>query len=313
MRPRRRKAEEVESTSLIANSVQSTNGESERAVSNPTKKQRKTKAEVESPQASSTEAADIANTPSEPVSPPAGKQRRKTTKKDKISEAEKKEATESKSDNKEDTPVKKKRKSKDSEPEMPLRLRNPEVKMLIGAHVSMAKSIANSVTNANHIGANSFAMFLKNQRKWVSPAMPAEDIKDFKGRLEGLNYDARKQILPHGSYLINLAQEDAAKQLQAYECFLDDLKRCEILDIGRYNFHPGSSGSSTKEKGIKNVAACINKAIRETKFVRIVIENMAGHGNVIGGPLEELAQIIEQIENKSRVGVCLDTCRRFHQ
>lgn len=207
-------------------------------------------------------------------------------------------------------PAKKQRKSKNAEPEVPLRMRNTAVKMLIGAHVSMAKSIANSVTNANHIGANAFAMFLKNQRKWVSPDMPAQDVKDFKARLELFQYDAKKQILPHGSYLINLAQEDAAKQLQAYECFLDDLKRCEALGIGRYNFHPGSTGSTTKEKGIKNVADCINKAIRETSFVKIVIENMAGHGNVIGGPLEELSQIIEQVENKSRVGVCLDTCRK---
>lgn len=206
-------------------------------------------------------------------------------------------------------PAKKQRKSKNAEPEEPLRMRNTAVKMLVGAHVSMAKSIANSVTNANHIGANAFAMFLKNQRKWVSPDMPAADIKDFEGRLETFKYDPKKQILPHGSYLINLAQDDETKQLQAYECFLDDLKRCETLGIGRYNFHPGSTASTTKEKGIKNVAGCINRAIKETKSVKIVIENMAGHGNVIGGPLEELAQIIEQVEDKSRVGVCLDTCR----
>lgn len=204
---------------------------------------------------------------------------------------------------------KKPRSKKNSEPEEQIRMRNRSVSMLIGAHVSMAKSIANSVTNANHIGCNAFAMFLKNQRKWVSPDMKSEDIEDFKNRMKELDYDGAKQVLPHGSYLINLAQDEATKQDQAYECFLDDLKRCELLGIGRYNFHPGSTASCTREKGIQNVAKCINKAIKETSNVRIVIENMAGHGNIIGGPLEELAEIISQVEEKDRVGVCLDTCR----
>lgn len=205
---------------------------------------------------------------------------------------------------------KKPRSKKNAEPEEQIRMRNRSARMLIGAHVSMAKSIANSVTNANHIGCNAFAMFLKNQRKWVSPDMKSEDIEDFKNRMKELAYDGTKQVLPHGSYLINLAQDEAAKQDQAYECFLDDLKRCELLGIARYNFHPGSTASCTREKGIQNVANCINKAIKETSNVRIVIENMAGHGNIIGGPLEELAEIISQVEAKDRVGVCLDTCRK---
>lgn len=209
-------------------------------------------------------------------------------------------------------PARKKRNTKAAATEEALRMRNLSAKMLVGAHVSMAKSIANSITNADHIGANAFAMFLKNQRKWVSPSMKSEDIIDFKQRLEKYGYDATKQILPHGSYLINLAQDDAEKQLQAYECFLDDLQRCEELGIGRYNFHPGSTASCTRDKGIENVARCINKAIKETKSVKIVIENMAGHGNIIGGPLEELAEIIGQVKDKSRVGVCLDTCRKHY-
>lgn len=205
----------------------------------------------------------------------------------------------------------KKRKTKSTEPEEPLRMRNLKSVVRIGAHVSMAKSIANSVTNANHIGANSFAMFLKNQRKWVSPDLKPEEVQEFQDRLKHYGYDPAKHILPHGSYLINLAQDDPERQKQAYDCFLDDLRRCEVLGIGRYNFHPGSTASCSREQGIANVASCINRAIEETTTVRIVIENMAGHGNIIGGPLEELAQIIDQVKDKSRVGVCLDTCRKY--
>lgn len=207
--------------------------------------------------------------------------------------------------------VKKTRKAKSSEPEEPLRMRSRSAKMLVGAHVSMAKAISNAIMNANHIGANSFAMFLKNQRKWVSPAMKEEDVKDFQEKLLQHKYDPKRDILPHGSYLINLAQDDQDRQKQAYECFLDDLQRCEQLGIGRYNFHPGSTASCSREKGIANVASCINKAIAETENVKIVVENMAGHGNIIGGPLEELAEIIDQVKDKTRIGVCLDTCHLF--
>ncbi|BFZ53119.1 DNA-(apurinic or apyrimidinic site) lyase [Savitreella phatthalungensis] len=208
------------------------------------------------------------------------------------------------------TPRKRAKTSKDTEPEMPLASRSAS-RMFVGAHVSMAKSIANAVTNANHIGGNAFALFLKNQRKWVSPPMAEEDAAEFRKRMVEFKYDGKTQVLPHGSYLINLANDDGEKRQQAYDCFLDDLKRCERLGITRYNFHPGSTGSTSREKGIANVAACINRAVSETKDVTIVVENMAGHGNIIGGPIEELASIVEQVEDKSRVGVCLDTCHLF--
>ena len=260
----------------------------------PKKKKTESKAEAEP------ESADIkSETEDTKVATPS--KRKKTTKAKSASGSD----TETK------PRVKRPRKPKVTEPEEPFKMRNTSVKMLIGAHVSMAKAIANSITNANQIGANSFALFLKNQRKWVSPDMKPEDVSDFHARLKGYNYDPQKHILPHGSYLINLANDDAEKQGQAYECFLDDLKRCEQLNIGRYNFHPGSTASCTREKGIQNVATNINKAIAETKNVKIVIENMAGHGNIIGGPFEELASIIDQVEDKSRVGVCLDTCHLF--
>lgn len=175
----------------------------------------------------------------------------------------------------------------------------------------MAKSIANSVTNSVHIGGNAFAMFLKNQRKWKSPSYTAQEIIDFQANTKRLHYNPLLHILPHGSYLINMANSDDDKRQQAYDSFLDELKRCEVLGIGKYNFHPGSTATSSREDGISHLSRCLNNALSETKSVIIVVECMAGHGNVIGGSFEELASIIEQVTIKDRIGVCLDTCHLF--
>lgn len=124
-------------------------------------------------------------------------------------------------------------------------------------------------------------------------------------------YDAAKHVLPHGSYLVNLAQADPEKAEQAYSCFLDDLQRCEHLGIRLYNFHPGSTGPNPRPEAIARIAAQLNKAHKATKTVVTVLENMAGSGNVIGSNWEDLRDIIALIEDKSRVGVCIDTCHTF--
>lgn len=120
-----------------------------------------------------------------------------------------------------------------------------------------------------------------------------------------------RHCLPHGSYLVNLAQNDAAKATQAYDCFLDDLKRCEQLGIGLYNFHPGSTLGLPRDEAIGRISIMLNRAHKETKFVKTVLENMAGQGNVIGSKLEDLRDIIAGVEDKSRMGVCVDTCHTF--
>lgn len=118
-------------------------------------------------------------------------------------------------------------------------------------------------------------------------------------------------VLPHGSYFINLANPDKEKETKAYDGFLDDLKRCEQLGIGLFNFHPGSSLGSDHDEAIARLAENINSAINETSTVKIVIENMAGHGHLLGSKLEDLRDVIALIDNKDRVGVCLDTCHTF--
>ncbi|KAG4294820.1 AP endonuclease 1 [Fusarium proliferatum] len=183
--------------------------------------------------------------------------------------------------------------------------------MNIGAHVSAAGGVQNSVTNAVHIGANAFALFLKSQRKWTNPPLDHEAKNQFISMCKEHSYSAGEHALPHGSYLVNLAQVDEEKADQAYKSFLDDLERCEQLGIRLYNFHPGSTGGDARPAAIARIAAQLNKSHRATKTVITVLENMAGSGNVIGSTWEDLRDIIALVEDKSRVGVCIDTCHAF--
>ncbi|KAK3300954.1 xylose isomerase-like protein [Chaetomium fimeti] len=183
--------------------------------------------------------------------------------------------------------------------------------MHIGAHVSSAGGVQNSIENATHIGANAFALFLKSQRKWTSPPLADEAKTQFHAMLKQHSYDARKHILPHGSYLVNLAQADEAKATQAYDNFLDDLQRCEALGITLYNFHPGSTGGATMKEACGRIAAQLNRAHKATETVVTLLENMCGSGNVVGSRFEELRDIIALVDDKARVGVCIDTCHAF--
>ncbi|KND90396.1 DNA-(apurinic or apyrimidinic site) lyase 1 [Tolypocladium ophioglossoides CBS 100239] len=204
--------------------------------------------------------------------------------------------------------------------------------MYIGAHVSAAGGtfancvagkpasvnsrllgigVQNSITNAAQIGANSFALFLKPQRKWANPPLAAEARDLFISGCTQHSYSAAAHALPHGSYLVNLAQADEAKAVQAYCAFVDDLLRCEQLSIRLYNFHPGSTLGDARTAAIARIAAQLNKAHKATKTVVTVLENMAGSGNIIGSTWEDLRDIIALLEDKDRVGVCIDTCHAF--
>ncbi|KAJ3733791.1 xylose isomerase-like protein [Lentinula guzmanii] len=183
----------------------------------------------------------------------------------------------------------------------------------VGAHVSAAGGVENAVFNAAKIGANAFALFVKSQRKWSSPPLTDASISSFKSRMKQLSYNP-KYILPHGSYLINLGNPDTEKREKSYECFLDDLKRCDSLGLELYNFHPGSSlGIVEPSVTMTHIADCINRSHRDTpgSKVVVVLENMAGSGNIIGSDFAHLGEIIGQVDDKTRVGVCLDTCHMF--
>ncbi|KAK6841861.1 hypothetical protein PG990_006145 [Apiospora arundinis] len=185
--------------------------------------------------------------------------------------------------------------------------------MYIGAHVSGAGGVQNSVHNAVHIGANAFALFLKSQRKWDNPPLAAEARDAFKGLSKEHGFDAHRHCVPHGSYLVNLAAAEKAKADQAYNSFLDDLRRCDALGIVLYNFHPGNTNGCDRAEAISRIAGQLNKAHQATEGSKVVtvLENMAGQGNVIGCTFEDLRDIIAQVDDKSRVGVCIDTCHTF--
>ncbi|KZV84147.1 AP endonuclease [Exidia glandulosa HHB12029] len=229
-------------------------------------------------------------------------------------DASKKKSAANNADGDEDAPEPKKRAprkkkaDKDDDETFPDRV---ESAWKVGAHVSAAGGVENAVKNAARIGASAFALFLKSQRKWVSPPLTSSSAHAFKSALTTYNFSPA-HILPHGSYLLNLGNPSLAKRQQSYDCFLDDLKRAEQLGLQLYNFHPGSTtGGCTKEESIGWIAENVNRALKETSGVTIVLENMAGQGNVIGSTFEDLRDIIALVEDKNRVGVCLDTCHMF--
>ncbi|GAM82032.1 hypothetical protein ANO11243_000110 [Dothideomycetidae sp. 11243] len=211
------------------------------------------------------------------------------------------------------TTTKRPRKSKaEKEAEaMPLAARTAGHRFVLGAHVSAAGGVDKAVNNAVHIGANSFALFLKSQRKWANPPLEDGTASLFQAHCKHHDFAAGKHVVPHGSYLVNLAHTDPTRTEQAYGAFIDDLKRCERLGIGLYNFHPGNVQGVSRKEAIAHLAKNLNRAHRETKSVVTLLENMAAGGNVLGSTFEDLADTIALVEDKSRIGVCLDTCHAF--
>ncbi|KAI1768299.1 AP endonuclease [Hypoxylon sp. FL1150] len=183
--------------------------------------------------------------------------------------------------------------------------------MYIGAHVSSAGGVQNSINNAVRVGANAFALFLKSQRKWANPPIASDALNGFLSLSKEHKFEVHKHCLPHGSYLVNLAAAEKDKADQAYNSFIDDLQRCESLGVRLYNFHPGNTNGENRAEAIGRIAKQLNQAHKATKTVVTVLENMAGQGNVIGCTFEDLRDIIALVEDKTRVGVCIDTCHAF--
>lgn len=181
----------------------------------------------------------------------------------------------------------------------------------LGAHVSASGGVEKAPQNANNINADAFALFTKNQRRWDSKPLAENSIIKFKEYCE--EYKIKPEnILPHDSYLINLGHHDDEKLEKSRASFLDEMQRCEQLGLKLLNFHPGSHLKQISEdECIQKIAESINIALSQTKDVIAVIENTAGQGTNIGYKFEHLAQIIAQVEDKSRVGVCIDTCHAF--
>jgi len=196
----------------------------------------------------------------------------------------------------------------------------------VGAHVSASGGVDNAPLNAMAIGAKAFAVFTKNQRQWVAKPLETKTIDAFHKNLEASGI-LPKHVLPHDSYLINLGHPEVEKLEKSRTAFVDELERCRLLGLDRLNFHPGSHLVKIPKKDpeymdklmaaelgcLDVIAESLNRAIEETKDsdVKLVIENTAGQGSNLGYKFEHLAYIIDKVENKSRVGVCIDTCHMF--
>ncbi len=181
----------------------------------------------------------------------------------------------------------------------------------VGAHVSASGGVYNAPLNALKIGAKAFALFTKNQRRWTSKPLEQKSIEKFRENLQLANIKP-KHVLPHDSYLINLGHPDEQKREKSLSAFIDEVKRCDLLGLNKLNFHPGSHLKEiSEEECLELITISMNKAIKETKNISLIIENTAGQGSNLGYKFEHLAYIISKIEDKSRVGVCIDTCHMF--
>ena len=190
--------------------------------------------------------------------------------------------------------------------------RDPELRFkLIGAHVSTEGGVENAPGEARRIGATAFALFTRNQRAWTSKPLAAESIERFRVRCAAQGYGPR-QILPHDSYLINLGASDPAILAKSREAFFDELGRCEQLGLAMLNFHPGAhKNQMSDEQCLDLVAQSINMGLERTGGVTAVVEMTAGQGSSVGHALEHIAYLIERVEDKARVGMCLDTAHAF--
>lgn len=181
----------------------------------------------------------------------------------------------------------------------------------IGAHVSAAGGVENAPLNARDINARAFALFTKNQRRWTAKPLTRENIDGFKANCESLAYSPDR-ILPHASYLINLGHPRKEGRQKSMNALLDEMQRCEQLGIRMLNVHPGSHlGEVSENQCLSLIADSINRVLDQTRNVSVVIENTAGQGSSVGYRLEHLAEIINQVEDQTRVGACIDTCHAY--
>jgi deoxyribonuclease-4 len=181
----------------------------------------------------------------------------------------------------------------------------------IGAHVSISGGVENAPVNAHKIGAKAFGLFVKNQRQWEAKPLTRQNIEAFKQNCNKYGYQPG-HILPHDGYLINLGHPEKEGIEKSRKAFLDEMQRCEQLGLDRLNFHPGSHLKQISEEAcMKRIAESVNIVLDKTEGVIAVLENTAGQGSNIGYTFEQLRFIIDLIEDKKRIGVCIDTCHSY--
>ena len=178
----------------------------------------------------------------------------------------------------------------------------------IGAHVSAAGGVQNTPLAASAIGARAFALFTGSSARWNSKAITDKAAEEFRKNCAANGYTP-DVILPHDNFLINLGSPDPEKLAKSRKSFLEEMQRCGQLGLTMLNFHPGSH---LNEMGVDDcldlIAESINITLEKTEGVAAVLESTAGQGTNLGYRFEHLARIIDGVEDKSRIGVCVDTC-----
>jgi len=181
----------------------------------------------------------------------------------------------------------------------------------IGAHVSISGGVEKAPQNAENIQAKAFAMFTRNQRRWTSKPLTDKNIAKFKENCKSAGYDP-KHILPHDGYLINLGHPEEEALKKSRITFLEEMQRCKQLGLRYLNFPPGSHlNKIDPDHCLERIAESINQTLNQTSGITAVIENTAGQGTNMGYRFEHLARIIGNVQDKTRIGVCLDTCHIY--
>lgn len=178
----------------------------------------------------------------------------------------------------------------------------------IGCHLSSSKGFLHMGKEAVSIGANTFQFFTRNPRGSKAKAMDQRDVQRF---LEYAQEQGISQILAHAPYTLNACSADEHTREFALMTMEDDLKRMEYIPGNCYNFHPGSHVGQGIEKGIEEIAGTLNQILRPQQRTTVLLETMSGKGSEVGSRFEELAEIMDKVELKEKMGVCLDTCHVY--
>ena len=178
----------------------------------------------------------------------------------------------------------------------------------IGCHLSISNGFEAIGKQALEIGANTFQFFTRNPRGGSARKIEQADVDALK---QIMSENAFLQILAHAPYTMNLCSAKPETREFALNTLKDDLLRMEYLPNNLYNFHPGSHTGQGTEKGTEQIISALNEAMFPEMHTTVLLETMAGKGSEIGGKFEELSAIIDGVEYKDKIGVCLDTCHVF--
>jgi deoxyribonuclease-4 len=179
---------------------------------------------------------------------------------------------------------------------------------LVGGHLSTSVGIENTPISASKFGFRTYQIFSKNQMQWKAKPIPPETPDKFKKNREA---NRIQSVMVHASYLLNTASSDDELREKVREAFRTEIERCDAIGAELLTFHPGSFKDATLKIGIENVASLLNDVISKNQSVTVLIENSAGQGNSVGKTFHDIAEIIDKIEYKDKVGICLDTCHAW--